>query len=454
MLGVKLGMSRTWRVGLLWLLLSTGFSVLLGIMLQHASPVGMSDFKAVYYGARCLIQHSDPYNQEEFLRVYRAEGGQLPSDPIVARSFLRVVPVFVYPPTTLFLVAPFASLPWGPAHVLWMFLLAGSLILAAFLIWSFANKFAPDVAILLTCIVLANCELLFASGRSAGIVISLCIVAAWCFIQERFVIAGILCMAVSLALKPHDAGLVWLYFLLAGGVCRRRALQTLVVVAVLGLPAILWVSQVSPHWMAEIHSSLAATSARGGLGDPGPTSSSMSEHYRIIDLQTVISIFWDNPRIYNPVSYLICGALLLVWSIHTLRSHFSPTRAWFALAAIAALSMLPIYHRQYDAKLVLLTIPACAILWAEGGPIAWIALLVNTAGVLLTADIPLIALTHFFLSLHVDASGILGKILTVVLMRPAPLILLVMSIFYLWVYLWRVIPDTQNGAIEAIEAGK
>lgn len=441
-------MTRTRRIGLLWLLVCCGISVLWGFFLQRASQIGMTDFKAVYYGARCMIQHSDPYKESEFLRVYREEGGELPSDPATLRPFLRAVPVFVYLPTTLFLIAPFAMLAWGPAHVLWMFLLAGSFTLAAFLMWNLAENYAPGASLFLICIVLANCESIFASGRSAGIVISLCIVAVWCFLQERFVPAGILCMAVSLAIKPHDTGLVWLYFLLAGGVCRKRALQTLIVTIVLGLPAILWVSQVSPHWMAELHSNLAATSARGGLGDPGPTSISMSNHDRIIDLQTVISVFWNDPRIYNPVSYLVCGALLIVWSVRTLRSRFSQPGAWLALAAIASLSMLPIYHRQYDAKLLLLTVPACAMLWAEGGPIGWIALLLNTMGVVLTGDIPSIVLTLFFDNLHVDVAGIFGKILTVVLMRPAPLILLVMGIFYLWVYLRSAVTDARTDIVQ------
>ena len=61
-------------------------------------------------------------------------------------------------------------------------------------------------------------------------------VAVWCFIRERFVPAGILCLAVSLAVKPQDAGLVWLYFLLVGGVYPKRALQTLVAMLALGLP--------------------------------------------------------------------------------------------------------------------------------------------------------------------------------------------------------------------------
>ena len=173
---------------------------------------------------------------------------------------------------------------------------------------------------------------------------------------------------------------------------------------------------------------------------------------RIIDLQTVISVLRDDPRIYNPASYLVCGTLLLVWSVRTLRSRVSQHGIWLALAAIAALSMLPIYHRSYDAKLLLLTIPACAMLWAEGGPVAWIALLVNTAGIALTGDIPSAVLIIISNRLHVDTAGSLGKIMTVVLMRPAPLILLVMSVFYLWAYLRRAVPDAESGMAQTLPA--
>jgi len=72
---------------------------------------------------------------------------------------------------------------------------------------------------------LANCELLIVLGNMAGVAIGLCVVAVWCFLRERYVAAGIFCLAISLAIKPHDSGLVWLYFLLAGGIYRRRALQ-------------------------------------------------------------------------------------------------------------------------------------------------------------------------------------------------------------------------------------
>jgi hypothetical protein len=434
-------MTRTRRIGLFWLLLCSGIFVVWGSVIEHASPGRMTDFNAVYYGARCVIQHSDPYKAGEFLRVYQVDGGKIPSGPIMSRSFLRAVPVCINLPTSLFFIAPFTMLAWGPAHVLWMILEAGCLIFAAFLMWNLAGNYAPGISLFLICILLANSEGLFQSGNLAGITISLCIVAVWCLLNERFIPAGILCLAVSLVLKPHDTGLVWLYFLLAGALYRRRALQTLVVVLVLCLPAILWVSHVAPHWIQELHSNILSTSAHGDLNDPGPATLIGNDNpASIIDLQSVISVFRDDPRIYNPVSYLVCGALMLAWSIKTLRARFSTASAWLALAAIAPLTLLVTYHRPYDTKLLLLSVPACAMLWAEGGPIGWIALVVNTVGVVFTGDIPLAILAILTKNLHADTTGLPGKMLTVVLTRPVPLVLLAMGIFYLWVYVRRA-PD-------------
>jgi hypothetical protein len=114
--------------------------------------------------------------------------------------------------------------------------------------------------------------------------------------------------------------------------------------------------------------------------------------------------------------------------------------------------MLITYHRPWDAKLMMLTIPACAILWAEGGPIAWVALLVNSMGMVLTGDIPLAVLSIVFNQLHISTTGIFGRMLTLVMLRPASLILLLMSIFYLWVYLWRTSSNQECGMAETISA--
>jgi hypothetical protein len=315
-----------------------------------------------------------------------------------------------------------------------MTLTATSLIFASFLMWNLGANYAPIVSGALVGFLLANSEMLMITGNMAGIAISLCLVAVWCFVRERFVAAGVLCLAISLAVKPHDTGLVWLYFLLAGGTYRKRALQTLLVTVVLSLPAVLWVWQVSPHWIAELQSNLSFYSAHGGINDPGLNSSGGHGLGMLVSLQTIISPFWDNPRIYNPASYVICGMLLVVWAFITLRSKPSRRNVWLALAAIAALSMLPLYHRQQDTKLLLLAVPACAMLWAEGGVIGRLALLVTSAGLVFTADLPWALLLGLINSRHLPTTGLSGQMLIAVQVFPVPLTLLAVGIFYLWVY--------------------
>jgi len=441
-------MTRARLDGLCLLLLGSSVLLLLSIALHNAVPAGTTDFKSSYFSARGLIQHCDPYSESEVLRIYRAEGGAS-LNTATARQ-IQIATRYVYPPTAFSLTVPFALLPWGPAYMLWMTLTVGSLVFASFLAWNLGANYAPILSGALIGFLLANSQVLIILGNPSGIAISLCVVAVWCFLRERFVPAGILCLAVSLAIKPQDAGLVWLYFLLAGRVYRRRALQTLLAAVAISLPGVLWVWHVAPHWMRELHSNVSAFAAHGGLNDPGFAATGGRSLDMLISLQTAISGFRDDPRIYNPVSYLICGSLLLVWVFATLRSRSSPARAWLAIAAIAPLSMLPVHHHLYDAKLLLLTVPACAMLWAGGGLIGRLALLVNTAGFVLTGDLSWSIYFGLTDKLYLSRAGMSGQILTAVQVFTVPLILLVMSIFYLWVYLRR----TSWPKLNEVESGK
>lgn len=420
------------------LFLGIAVFLLLGVALENATPVSTVDFRVVYYSARCLLDHRDPYVESELMNTYHTEGGESPSDtPTIRRTEMR----YNYLPTAFSLTVPFAILPFWPAHLLWLTLTAASFILASYLIWEIGANYAPVLAGGLVCLSLATSELFLVLGNPGGIAVSLCVIAVWCFVQERLAPIGIVCLAISLMLKPHDAGLVWLYFLLAGGVNRKRALQTFVVALALSLPAVLWITHVAPHWIQELHSNMVAYSAHGDINDPGPASMAAHGIGMIISLQAVISVFRDDPNFYNPISYLVSGGLLLIWLRKTLRSPFSPKTAWFAIAPIAALSMLPIYHRIYDAKLLLLTIPACAMLWVEGGSNARVALLVNTAGILLTGGLPWALFLRFINGLHVSATGFSSHIKTALQVFPAPLILLFAGVFYLWVYVRRTPED-------------
>ena len=343
-----------------------------------------------------------------------------------------------------------ALLGWELGHLVWMSLIAACFIVAAYLAWTFGANDAPLMSGSLIGLMLVNGFGQLTSGNSAGIVVSLCVIAVWCFVRERFVYGGVLCLSVGLMLKPHDAGLIWLFFLLAGRTYRKRALQTLLVTVLLYISSIAWASNVAPHWGQELRSNLAISFGPLGQNNPGPSSLSTHTAGMIIDLQTVFSILRDDPHFYDPASYLFCGFLLLAWVLVTLRADLSPSTTWLALAAIAPLSMLATYHRTYDAKIILLSIPACAMLWVEGRITAWLALAVTSAGMILTGDFPLVLLVELTKNLQISG-GISERILIAVLTRPVPLVLLAMGTFYLWIYFRRFRTSSQSSADSGLE---
>ena len=423
--------TKSRRDGLLLLLLGSVVFVLLGVALENSAQAPSADFRALYYPARCLVHNSDLYLVSDVLPIYQADSAHFPLDNWKNRE---IATRNVYPPTAFTFMLPFAMLSWGPAHILWLILTLCSMLVASFLIWHFSASYSPLVCGALIGLFLVNSELLAISSNAAGIVVSLCVVAVCCFLRDRFAILGIVCLAISLTIKPQETGLVWLYFLLAGGVYRKRALQTLLATIVVSLPGLLWVGHVSPHWLAEWQANLATFSAHGGINDPGPDSAGGHGLAMVISLQSILSVFRDSPRIYNLGSYLISAPLLLAWAIVTARTRTTPARALLALAAIAAISMLPVYHRQYDAKLLLLAVPACVMLLAEGGLIGRLALLVTTAGLVLTGDLTWAVLLGVINQIHPAANGLAAQMLMATQVFPPPLMLLVMGIFYLWAY--------------------
>jgi len=215
-------------------------------------------FPGIYYGTRCLLHDCDPYNTIQLQRFDEAEGYPYSAGSPERR---QAISLYVNLPGTFLFVAPFAMLPPWPAEILWSALVVGSFLIAAYLMWSVAVEYAPGIALLLGFILLSNCEIIFGGGNTAGVFVSFSIIAVWCFLNNRFVVAGVVCLAIALAMKPHDAGLIWLYFLIAGRINRQRALKVGALAAALVAVAVLWVTLVAPHWIPEFRANLATISA-------------------------------------------------------------------------------------------------------------------------------------------------------------------------------------------------
>lgn len=441
------GMQLKRLAGLLSIIASGVVLLAWGSAMERRSPLAMSDLYPVYYHARILIEHEDPYLEKPEPYVRLRTEGFLDSKNIVVYG-MPVIPC-VYPPSSLIVLAPLALVRWQPAHLIWMGLISACLTLAGILIWSVGFADAPFLSAAFISFVLLNSETLIFEGNSGAIAAGLCIIAVWCFMRQKATVCGAICLAVSLALKPHDSALVWLCLLLCGGIYRKRALQTLIPTGVLLGIAIAWVGQVSPHWQRELAANIASISSPGSVNDPGPHSSTGLIINSAINAQTVFAVLWDHAVFYNLASYVFCGVLLLLWFIATRRSPITSGKVWLSLAFISALSMLPVYHRHHDSKLLMLAVPACVILWARGGFKGKLAVPFTAMAVFFNSDVPRAILTNLEAGIRLSTDSLSGKLLTILLARPAPLAIMAMAVFYLWVY-WRVdIDSSAHGSAPA-----
>ena len=421
-------MKKVRRDGLLLFSLGAMTFLLLGSVIANTSSIAMVDFRVLYYPARCLIRQGDPYNADQLLQMTIEDMGNTPHADAAAREVMR----YIYFPTAFTVTVPFALMPWGPAHLIWMALIVVSLIFASFLTWSLASDYDPLVSGALIGLFLFNSSLLVVAGNMAGVAISLSAIAVWCFVRERFVRWGVFCFATSLIVKPHDTGLVWLCLLLAGGVFRKRALQTLLAAMALSVPGLVSVLLLAPKWIYGLRANLIADAVHGGTNDPGLTSTGAHGLGMMVNLQTVFAALWDNPGFYNSATYLVFAILFLFWATQTARPGPSIHRFWLSLAVVAPLTMMPFYHRQQDTRLLLIAIPACAMLCAKHDRVGRLAFFITLLAVALIGDMPWIIIFNLIAELPLSHNWLTEHLLIAIQVFPVPIILLATCVFYLW----------------------
>jgi hypothetical protein len=388
------------------------------------------DFKPVYSSARCLIDGCDPYDSMQIQREFLSHGGD-PSDLRPFRPFNAN-----YPPSALFLVIPLAMLPFGVACAVWSWMGIGLFCCAAVCV---ADLCAGKCSLVVQCVLaafVATSTMLIMLGQPAMMAISLAVIAVWCFLRGRLAWVGVLAFAVSLTFKPHVGALVWLFFLLASRgeakgddarMFRRRALETLGVTLILMMPGMLLAFHhpASAHWPQELHTNLVGIGAPGNASDPGPTNGEASA---IVSLQAVFSLVRDVPGFYNRAAYAVFLPLLGAWLYGVMR----PVRAiearnLMALAAAAALGFLPIYHRQYDTRLLLLMFPAVALLAASSRWMGRAAIVLSMVLTVTTSH----QFAHAGPALAVHGFPLTGA-MWLVFFRPLPLTMLLVSGFFLY----------------------
>jgi Glycosyltransferase family 87 len=382
-----------------------------------------NDFVPVYTGARCLLHGCNPYDTSRLEQQFFQGGGRSAELP----SWNIDVPV--YPPSTFLVLSPLGLLPFPAARWAW-FLLNGSLfVTATALILSMCPQPRRWLATALGSLFLLSGGILLVLGQPALFAISLLAIGCYLFLRSRFLPLAVLLLALSLAVKPQIGGLIVLYLLAQRIHARYAALAMAGALAILlSAGFILRMHPQSFAWVATLRANLTATLDTGGSADPRPAN---QQAIGDTNLQALSSIFFADARRFNAVAYSVFLFLLAAGIIIVARANAGPELHLVAIGALSILSLMPVYHRFYDTRLLLLSIPGVLIISQKRrilGAIVGALTVVSVVSVQYRVQV--------FLLQHQQWQNLLqNKLLFILLLRQQNLELLLLFCLYLFAML-------------------
>ena len=415
--------------------LVVGLIALLGVLAfvvrgyeDERAALHFRDFKQPYASARCVLQHCDPYSEADTRAAFLAAGG-VDDDKIVFDPYSAL-----YPPFSLVALLPVGALPYPVAHTVWeafvAALFSAAVLLTADLCLSFSAG-ASLVTVLLLAVFTFSSTILLMLGQISGVVIALLAIGFTCLIRDRLYPLAVLCFAIAVILKPHDAAIPLLYLLFAGAHWRRVFLSVAVIAVLFAAGSIFWFQQMpaTVHWLPELRANLQGNAGPGAVNNPA----GHLQGVELTNLQAIFGVLRDRAAFYNNASFLTCALLLAAWTMLVLRLQNTFAKHVLAIAAIACLALLPVYHRQYDTRILLLTFPAVAYLLAHRTQRVWgvLGLLLLSAATVLTAH----QFHGRFLLPRIDAIQHASTATTLLLYRPIENSMLILFLYFL-VSLW------------------
>jgi hypothetical protein len=219
------------------------------------------------------------------------------------------------------------------------------------------------LATILVSFFVVTAAILLVLGQPAVFAISLVVIGSCLFVRGRFVPLGALLFFLSLAVKPQIGGFIVLYFL-AQRIYWRYAAFALAGAALLLLCAslILGHHPRSAAWASTLRANLSATLSPGGSADPRPAN---PQAIGDENLQALTSIFMAKAGQFNAAAYAIFLALYGAGMVVVLRANRGPELHLVALGALSILTLMPVYHRFYDTRLLLLSVPAVVVVFQK-----------------------------------------------------------------------------------------
>jgi len=339
------------------LLLIAGMFLYRGPLRAIQSSAEFNDFLAPYIQTRAWIRGADPYSPQSLLEFWP------PANPApnwlrheVANGTLliqRGIPT-AYLPSSFPVLLPIALLPWPAAYVLWTVL---SVILFGIMVASLTslsgmsgNRRSFFVA---GALALAPFHTGIATGNPAVLATELAVISLWMAHAEYAAAAGIM-IALSCCLKPQIGLCFALLYLLQK---RKRLVGTVITLGgTLTLLSVAWMMLSPGTWWQSYRQDNHALFATGVLSDFGPRNPT---RYGLINLQVLLDPILKTRSATNAAALSISAILFVTWLSFVLR-HKRGQPDLLAVSGLVVLTLLPIYHRFYDAGLLIL--PFCWVM--------------------------------------------------------------------------------------------
>ena len=301
-----------------------------------------NDFILLYIPARAWLQGANLYSPEVYTHIYT----QMFAKPWSAAA-LRSHPA--YPLNTFVLISPLAPFPWPiaqKAELALVVVLIGAMIFAISRVANLEGKAACLFGA--SVLGLAPIHTGVATGNISITAAALACIAVWAVDAKKDVLAGVL-LAIVISLKPQIGILFLAYYLV-----RRKWLTFSL--AVVGTGLIFLVGAVRMYalglsWVTDfVHN--AHVWVRSNPTDDFASAGPM--RYTLIDLQVPFYDLLGSKTAAVVLALAAAVTLGLIWLILFLRAR-APDDL-LNLSILATLSLLPVYHRFYDASLLVLPI--------------------------------------------------------------------------------------------------
>lgn len=344
-----------WRLGwalvLGFLLLSSAEFLLRG-PIRFAGASNFNDLISPYIQTRAWMKGMDPYSPANLVAFWPRDADQfsfLRKDLADGSLVLKRGIPTAYPPTSFALLTPVAWLPWHVAHRVWLLisLMAfGLTVLSLVSLIGFQWQEKRTYLFLALALALAPFHTGLAAGSIVIVAVGFCSVAVLAADRQWNMAAGV-SFAVAVGLKPQIGLPFLVYYLLRR---RWRVVTTSVtLLAFLAATAVFHLAMTHTPWVENYLYDNKVLFAQGSLGD---FTESNPLRFGLVNLQVLVYTFVPDRAEANVGAIVIAGVLGLMWLLLLWRRTGNKIELP-ALSALLVLSLLPVYHRLYDASLLI-----------------------------------------------------------------------------------------------------